>query len=80
MKLNSNQLKKIMNEEYLHAKRYDKLHEGTQFNPIQVSDKLIKRIIIEESFKIMQSQDDTIQLTPQMLRQMIMQESLKLGR
>ncbi len=80
MKLNSNQLKQIMTEEYLNATQHDRLHEGTQFNPIQVDAKLIKKIIIEESFKIMKSQDTTIQLTPQMLRQMIMQESRKLGR
>jgi hypothetical protein len=79
MQISQNQLQRIIMEEYSRAKRAQRLTEGTQMNPIQMDPQMLKRIIIEESFK-MQQQNKPLQVTPQMLRQMIMQESRKLGR
>ncbi len=79
MKISQSQLKQIIMEEYSRANRQSRLTEGTQMNPIPMDPQMLKRIIIEESFKLQQD-NNTIKMTPQMLRQMIMQESRKLGR
>lgn len=80
MRISSNDLRQIIMEEYTRAKRVNRLHEGTQYNPIQLDANALRSIILEESYKNLQERRNlnegrALKVTPQMLRQMILEES-----
>ena len=79
MRISSNNLRQIIMEEYSRAKRMNRLHEGTQYNPIQLDAKTLRNIILEESYNNLNerrlNESRSVKVTPQMLRQMILEES-----
>lgn len=79
MRISSNNLKQIIMEEYARAQKISRLHEGTQYNPIQLDAKALRNIILEESYNNLNerrlTESRSVKVTPQMLRQMILEES-----
>jgi hypothetical protein len=79
MRISSNNLRQIIMEEYNRAQRMNRLHEGTQYNPIQLDAKALRNIILEESYNNLNerrlNESRSVRVTPQMLRQMILEES-----
>jgi hypothetical protein len=79
MKISEVSLKQIIMEEYNRAQKMNRLHEGTQYNPIQLDVKALRNIILEESYNNLNerrlNESRSVRVTPQMLRQMILEES-----